>query len=207
VLPHRFATASPGADDICVFSSTATKFHLARRVDRADISAQRFGTEIAVTPAKRNVHRVPPRPTAGAPADPITNGELVAKFHVVCRRSAVTNLPTARTATADRAPTCWHSIAYDDIGRPSCRTYSHAGSPARLALTKELHKTYPHPPGNAFTDLLAKRELFVAPGRLRWNIRAFSPGARVTSPRTSQRSAESPPSGFAIAPTSSDVTH
>jgi 2-methylcitrate dehydratase PrpD len=57
-----------------------------------------LGTDLAVTTDDGNVHRVRVDQPHGAPADPITNGELVAKFHALAER--VTNRDRATAIEA-----------------------------------------------------------------------------------------------------------
>jgi 2-methylcitrate dehydratase PrpD len=87
VLPEQFAAARLDADDIWRLVER-TEVHLDESRDRAPV-AERFGTDLAVTTDDGTVHRVRVDQPHGAPSDPITNGELVVKFHALADR--VTN--------------------------------------------------------------------------------------------------------------------
>ncbi len=108
VLPEQFTPARLDADDIWHLVDR-TEVHLDEARDRADIS-ERFGTDLAVTTDDGNVHRVRVDQPHGAPADPITNGELVAKFHALADR--VTN--RGRATAIERAVIGLDRL--DDIG-------------------------------------------------------------------------------------------
>ncbi|MDT5185731.1 MAG: hypothetical protein QOJ20_1596 [Mycobacterium sp.] len=108
VLPEQFTPARLDADDIWRLVDR-TEVHLDEARDRADIS-ERFGTDLAVTTDDGNVHRVRVDQPHGAPADPITNGELVAKFHALADR--VTNRD--RATAIERAVVALDRL--DDIG-------------------------------------------------------------------------------------------
>jgi 2-methylcitrate dehydratase PrpD len=108
VLPEQFTQDRLDADDIWRLVDR-TEVHLDEARDRADIS-QRFGTDVAVTTDDGNVHRVRVDQPHGAPADPITNDELVAKFHALADR--VTNHD--RATAIERAVLALDRL--DDIG-------------------------------------------------------------------------------------------
>jgi len=87
VLPEQFTPARLDADDIWSLIA-ATTVHLDESLAKADIT-EKFRTEVAVTTRDGTVHRARVVQPHGAPADPVTNEELVAKFHALADR--VTN--------------------------------------------------------------------------------------------------------------------
>ena len=87
VLPEQFTPARLDADDIWSLIA-ATTVHLDESLAQADIT-EKFRTEVAVTTRDGTVHRARVVQPHGAPADPVTNEELVAKFHALADR--VTN--------------------------------------------------------------------------------------------------------------------
>jgi 2-methylcitrate dehydratase PrpD len=84
VLPEQFAAARLDADDIWRLVER-TDVHLDESRDHAPV-AERFGTDLAVTTDDGTVHRVRIDQPHGAPTDPVTNDELVAKFHALADR-------------------------------------------------------------------------------------------------------------------------
>src|SRR6516165_5590147 len=87
VLPEQFTPARLDADDIWSLIA-ATTVHLDESLAKADIT-EKFRTDVAVTTRDGAVHRARVVQPHGAPADPVTNEELVAKFHALADR--VTN--------------------------------------------------------------------------------------------------------------------
>jgi len=87
VLPEQFTPARLDADDIWSLIA-ATTVHLDESLAKADIT-EKFRTEVAATTRDGTVHRARVVQPHGAPADPVTNEELVAKFHALADR--VTN--------------------------------------------------------------------------------------------------------------------
>src|SRR6516165_2423167 len=87
VLPEQFTAARLDADDIWSLIA-ATTVHLDESLAQADIT-EKFRTDVAVTTRDGAVHRARVVQPHGAPADPVTNEELVAKFHALADR--VTN--------------------------------------------------------------------------------------------------------------------
>ncbi|MGB9305787.1 MAG: MmgE/PrpD family protein [Mycobacterium sp.] len=87
VLPEQFSTARLDADDIWSLID-ATTVHLDESLADADIT-ERFRTDVAVTTQDGAVHHARVAQPHGAPTDPVTNDELVAKFHALADR--VTN--------------------------------------------------------------------------------------------------------------------
>src|SRR6516164_8470763 len=87
VLPEQFTPSSLDSDDIWSLIA-ATTVHLDESLAKADIT-EKFRTEVAVTTRDGAVHRARVAQPHGAPADPVTNEELVAKFHALADR--VTN--------------------------------------------------------------------------------------------------------------------
>src|ERR1700751_4411715 len=79
VLPEQFTAARLDADDVWALIA-ATTVHLDESLADADIP-ERFRTDVAVTTRDGAVHRTRVVQPHGAPADPVTNEELVAKFH------------------------------------------------------------------------------------------------------------------------------
>jgi 2-methylcitrate dehydratase PrpD len=84
VLPEQFTPARLDSDDIWSLIA-ATSVHLDESLAQADIT-ERFRTDVAVTTHDGAVHRVSVGAPHGAPTDPVTNEELVAKFHALADR-------------------------------------------------------------------------------------------------------------------------
>ena len=87
VLPEQFTPERLDADDIWKLIA-ATTVHLDQALAHADIT-ERFRTDVAVTTRAGAVHQARVVAPHGAPTDPVTNDELVAKFHSLADR--VTN--------------------------------------------------------------------------------------------------------------------
>lgn len=84
VLPEQFAPARRDADDIWSLIA-ATTVHLDESPARA-ATTEKFRTELAVTTVDGAVHRVGVDVPHGAPTDPVTDDEVVAKFHALAER-------------------------------------------------------------------------------------------------------------------------
>jgi 2-methylcitrate dehydratase PrpD len=84
VLPEQFTPQRLDADDIWALID-ATEVHLDESLNDAPIT-ERFRTDIAVTTTDGTVHRARVDQPHGAPNDPVTNAELVAKFHALADR-------------------------------------------------------------------------------------------------------------------------
>jgi 2-methylcitrate dehydratase PrpD len=84
VLPEQFTPARLDSDDIWSLIA-ATSVHLDESLAHADIS-QWFRTDVAVTTRDGAVHHARVVQPHGAPTDPVTNDELVAKFHSLADR-------------------------------------------------------------------------------------------------------------------------
>jgi 2-methylcitrate dehydratase PrpD len=84
VLPEQFTPARLDADDIWSLIG-ATSVHLDEALAQADIT-ERFRTDVAVTTLDGAVHQARVVVPHGAPTDPVTNDELVAKFHALADR-------------------------------------------------------------------------------------------------------------------------
>jgi 2-methylcitrate dehydratase PrpD len=84
VLPEQFTPARLDSDDIWSLIA-ATSVHLDESLAHADVS-QWFRTDVAVTTRDGAVHHARVVQPHGAPADPVTNEELVAKFHALADR-------------------------------------------------------------------------------------------------------------------------
>jgi len=93
VLPEQFTPARLDADDIWRLVER-TDVHLDEARDHADIT-ERFATDLAVTTDDGEVHRVRIDQPHGAPADPVTNDELVVKFHALADRVTSRDRATA----------------------------------------------------------------------------------------------------------------
>jgi 2-methylcitrate dehydratase PrpD len=89
VLPEQFTPARLDADDVWRLIE-ATDVHLDESLTDAPIT-ERFRTDLAVTMADGTVHHVRVDQPHGAPSDPVTNGELVAKFHALADRVTTTS--------------------------------------------------------------------------------------------------------------------
>jgi 2-methylcitrate dehydratase PrpD len=87
VLPDQFTPARLDADDIWSLIDV-TSVHLDESLAQAPIT-ERFRTDVSVTTRDGEVHHVRVVAPHGAPNDPVTNDELVAKFHALADR--VTN--------------------------------------------------------------------------------------------------------------------
>jgi 2-methylcitrate dehydratase PrpD len=87
VLPEQFTPNRLAAEDIWRLID-ATDVHLDEALTDAPIT-ERFRTDVAVTMVDGTVHRARVDQPHGAPNDPVTNVELVAKFHALADR--VTN--------------------------------------------------------------------------------------------------------------------
>src|ERR1700758_2411801 len=84
VLPEQFTPARLDADDIWSLIA-ATTVHLDESLANADIT-EKFRTDVAVTMDDGTVRRARVAQPHGAPTDPVTNEELVAKFHALADR-------------------------------------------------------------------------------------------------------------------------
>ncbi|OBA62289.1 MmgE/PrpD family protein [Mycobacterium sp. 1100029.7] len=84
VLPEQFTAARLDSDDIWKLIAN-TSVHLDESLANAPIT-ERFRTDVAVTTRDGAVHRVRVDLPHGAPTDPVTNDELVAKFHSLADR-------------------------------------------------------------------------------------------------------------------------
>ena len=84
VLPEQFTPARLDSDDIWSLIA-ATTVHLDESPAHADIT-QKFRTDVAVTTRDGAVHHARVDQPHGAPTDPVTNAELVAKFHYLADR-------------------------------------------------------------------------------------------------------------------------
>jgi 2-methylcitrate dehydratase PrpD len=87
VLPEQFTPSRLDSDDIWSLID-ATTVHLDESLAHADVS-EWFRTDVAVTARDGTVHHARIVQPHGAPNDPVTNDELVAKFHALADR--VTN--------------------------------------------------------------------------------------------------------------------
>ena len=93
VLPEQFTPARLDADDIWRLVAR-TDVHLDESLDRAPLT-ERFGTDMAITTDDGDVHRIRIDQPHGAPADPVTNDELVVKFHALADRVTSRDRATA----------------------------------------------------------------------------------------------------------------
>jgi 2-methylcitrate dehydratase PrpD len=84
VLPEQFTPSRLDSDDIWSLIA-ATTVHLDESLAHADIT-ERFRTDVAVTTRDGAVHRARVDVPHGAPTDPVTDDELVAKFHALADR-------------------------------------------------------------------------------------------------------------------------
>ncbi|OBJ72638.1 MmgE/PrpD family protein [Mycobacterium colombiense] len=84
VLPEQFTPSRLDSDDIWSMIA-ATTVHLDESLAGAGI-AEKFRTDVAVTTREGTVHRARVALPHGAPNDPVTNDELVAKFHALADR-------------------------------------------------------------------------------------------------------------------------
>jgi 2-methylcitrate dehydratase PrpD len=97
VLPDQFTPARLDSDDIWSLIA-ATSVHLDESLAQSDIT-ERFRTDVTVTTHDGAVHTARVAQPHGAPTDPVTNDELVAKFHALADR--VTN--RSRAEAIERA--------------------------------------------------------------------------------------------------------
>jgi 2-methylcitrate dehydratase PrpD len=84
VLPEQFTPGRLDSDDIWSLIA-ATTVQLDESLNHADIT-RKFRTDVAVTTRDGAVHRARVDQPHGAPTDPVTNDELVAKFHALADR-------------------------------------------------------------------------------------------------------------------------
>jgi 2-methylcitrate dehydratase PrpD len=84
VLPEQFTPGRLDSDDIWSLIA-ATTVHLDESLNHPDIT-RKFRTDVAVTTRDGAVHRARVDQPHGAPTDPVTNEELVAKFHALTDR-------------------------------------------------------------------------------------------------------------------------
>jgi 2-methylcitrate dehydratase PrpD len=108
VLPEQFTPQRLDADDVWRLID-ATEVHLDESLTGAPVT-QRFRTDVAVTMSDGTVYRARVDQPHGAPNDPVTNDELVAKFHALADR--VTS--RARAQAIERALTGLDNL--DDVG-------------------------------------------------------------------------------------------
>jgi 2-methylcitrate dehydratase PrpD len=83
-LPEQFTPVRLDADDIWSLIDV-TEVHLDESIADAPL-AERFRTDLAVTTRDGSVHEVRVVAPHGAPGDPVTNEELVTKFHALADR-------------------------------------------------------------------------------------------------------------------------
>ncbi|MGA9612215.1 MAG: MmgE/PrpD family protein [Mycobacterium sp.] len=83
-LPEQFTSARLDADDIWSLIEM-TDVHLDESLAEAPL-AERFRTDLAVTTRDGEVHQVRVVAPHGAPWDPVTNDELITKFHALADR-------------------------------------------------------------------------------------------------------------------------
>ena len=84
VLPEQFTPRRLDADDVWRLID-ATDVHLDESLATAPVTA-RFRTDLVVTMTDGTVHHERVDQPHGAPSDPVTNDELVAKFHALADR-------------------------------------------------------------------------------------------------------------------------
>lgn len=108
VLPEQFTAARLDADDIWALID-AIEVHLDESLNDVPV-AERFRTDLVVTLTDGTVHRARVDQPHGAPSDPVTEDELVAKFHALADR--VTS--RARAEAIERAVTGLDELG--DIG-------------------------------------------------------------------------------------------
>src|SRR6201993_1047313 len=84
VLPEQLTPGRLDSDDIWSLLG-ATSVHLDETLAHADVS-QWFRTDVAVTMDDGTVHQARVVQPHGAPADPVTNEEILAKFHALADR-------------------------------------------------------------------------------------------------------------------------
>ena len=107
VLPEQFTPARLDSDDVWRLID-ATTVHLDESLSHAD-PAERFRTDVTVTMADGTRHQVLVRQPHGAPDDPVTNDEIVAKFHALADRVTT----RSRADAIERAVTALTEL--DDI--------------------------------------------------------------------------------------------
>ena len=83
-LPEQFTPARLGADDIWSLIDV-TDVHLDESLADAPLT-ERFRTDLAVTTRDGSVHHTRVVVPHGAPWDPVTNDELITKFHALADR-------------------------------------------------------------------------------------------------------------------------
>jgi 2-methylcitrate dehydratase PrpD len=93
VLTEQFTPARLDADDIWDLIDR-TQVHLDQTLADAPIT-ERFRTDLAVTTADGQHHHVRVDQPHGAPNDPVTNAELVTKFHVLAEQVTTRERATA----------------------------------------------------------------------------------------------------------------
>jgi 2-methylcitrate dehydratase PrpD len=108
VLPEQFTPTRLDADDVWAMID-ATDVHLDASLADAPVS-EKFRTDVAVTMSDGTVHHARVDQPHGAPTDPVTNDELVAKFHALADR--VTS--RGRAEAIERAVTKLEDL--DDVG-------------------------------------------------------------------------------------------
>jgi 2-methylcitrate dehydratase PrpD len=108
VLPEQFTPQRLDSDDVWRLID-ATEVHLDESLTDAPVT-QRFRTDVVVTMSDDTVHRARVDQPHGAPNDPVTNDELVAKFHALADR--VTS--RARAHAIELAVTGLEDL--DDVG-------------------------------------------------------------------------------------------
>jgi 2-methylcitrate dehydratase PrpD len=84
VLPEQFTPARLDADDIWALIA-ATTVHLDESLTHAGIT-EKFRTDVTVTTRNGTKHHTRVDQPHGAPTDPVTNDELVTKFHALADR-------------------------------------------------------------------------------------------------------------------------
>jgi 2-methylcitrate dehydratase PrpD len=92
-LPEQFTAARLDADDIWSLIGV-TDVHLDESLADAPLT-ERFRTDLAVTTRDGDVHQVRVVAPHGAPWDPVTNDELVTKFHALADRVTSRDRATA----------------------------------------------------------------------------------------------------------------
>jgi len=97
ILPEQFTTERLDADDIWSLIAR-TEVHLDQSLSDAPIT-ERFRTDLAVTTTDGQVHHVRVDQPHGGPADPVSNTELVTKFHALADRVTT----PGRAAAIERA--------------------------------------------------------------------------------------------------------
>jgi 2-methylcitrate dehydratase PrpD len=108
VLPEQFTPQRLDANDVWELIGK-TEVHLDESLADAPVT-EKFRTDVAVTTVDGTVHHARVDQPHGAPSDPVTNDELVAKFHALADR--VTN--RRRAEAIERAVTGLEDL--DDVG-------------------------------------------------------------------------------------------